>query len=96
LTELRNKIVELRRKHAEATKLINCALLSGENTAPLRDDLAHLDRSIGLLEQEIADIAAERQAQAQDAISGAAAVIAADAGNSITSKLAALQPPDHP
>jgi hypothetical protein len=91
-----DRIAELRHQHAAIAGRINAALIAGIDTGPIRAEAADLTRRVVALEAGMRDADAKREAASRDAISAAAAVIAADAEKAILAKMAALQPPAHP
>jgi hypothetical protein len=95
-TELRAQLAELRHQHAAAQSGIPALLAVGGDTAATRAEAAELERHILDTERQLEEAIAQRQAEAHSAIATAAGVIAADAENTIVTKLAALQPPEHP
>jgi hypothetical protein len=95
-TEFRDRLAELRHQHAAALSVIPALLAVGGDTAATRAEAAELERHILDTERQLEEAIAQREAEAHSAIATAAGVIAVDAENAIVTKLAALQPPEHP
>jgi hypothetical protein len=95
-TELHAALDELRREQAAITSRITAALLAGEDTGPIRAEAASMKRALVELEQRIADAVTQREAEAAEAISTAAAAIASGVADTILAKLSALAAPEHP
>jgi hypothetical protein len=95
-TELRHQLAELRHQHAAALSVIPALLAVGGDTGAARAEVAALERDILDTERRLEEAIAQREAEAHSAIATAAGVIAADAENTIVTKLAALQSPEHP
>jgi hypothetical protein len=96
-TELCAQLAELRHQHATALSVIPALLAVGGDTGPVRRDAAELEHRITATEQQLADLGGAREAEAQEAISAAAAVIAAGTHDAVQARLRVLEPPPrHP
>jgi hypothetical protein len=94
--KLRDQLAELRRERNAGMNLIADLLAGGSDTAAARAEVALQERRIADTEQQLADAGAQREAEAQNAISAAAAVIAAATHDAVQARLRVLELPQHP
>jgi hypothetical protein len=94
--KLRDQLAELRRERNAGMNLIADLLAGGSDTAAARAEVALQERRIADTEQQLADAGAQREAEAQNAISAAAAVIAAATHDAVQARLRVLELPQYP
>jgi hypothetical protein len=94
--KLRDQLAELRRERNAGMNLIADLLAGGSDTAAARAEVALQERRIADTEQQLADAGAQREAEAQKAISAAAAVIAAATHDAVQARLRVLELPQYP
>jgi uncharacterized protein YhaN len=95
-TELSERLAEMRRQRDAGMKRITDLLAGGSDTAAARAEVALQERRIADTEQQLADAGAQREAEAQEAISAAAAVIAVATHDAVQARLRVLELPQHP